>query len=436
MYNNKLIYQKVICNVIIIVIIKIYFKVVDTIKRLKGRMHFHDKHYKIDEEHRRYFEKLHKFNRIRHELVHEHHKIHHNHKQFNEFNRIHKYLRWIQPAGFLMSIFLLFFMFKFVGVKAITIFFVLIFTLKEIAHIYIMMRMEKRIMTPIEKLKKGVEQIAKGNYDVRIDSEVYNEIGILIYDFNEMAEILRQAEKMKQEYEENRKALIANISHDLKTPITSINGYIEALVDGVVTSPEKVNSYLKIIHNNTTYINNLIDDLFLFSKLDMQKLNFNFEKVKIKSFMMDLMEEFDFVLKEENIEFKFEDKLAEELEVSIDRKRIYQVIRNVIGNAVKYGNQQKSIIEVQLSNNDKYIKIEVKDNGPGIPEDKLPHIFNRFYRIDAERTKDFMSTGLGLAIAREMVEAHRGKINATSIMGEGSTFTIQLPVSKIEGEFV
>lgn len=237
---------------------------------------------------------------------------------------------------------------------------------------------------------------------------------------------------MQQEYEENRKELIANISHDLKTPITSINGYIEALVDGVVTSPDKVNNYLRVIYNNTTYINNLIDDLFLFSKLDMQKLDFNFEKIKIRPFMADLMEEFNFVLKENDIGFKFQDNLLEELDVNIDRKRIYQVIRNIIGNAMKYGSQQEPVIEVQLGNNDLYVNIEVKDNGPGIPQDKLPHIFNRFYRIDAERTKDFMSTGLGLAIAKEMVEAHEGRINVNSIVGEGSSFVIQLPIMRKE----
>lgn len=394
-----------------------------TIKRFKGRAHLHSK---IDDEHHRYLKKIHELHRMRNELEHEHYKIYH--KQFNEFNRIHRYFRWMRPVGILMSIFLLFLIFQFVGIKAITIFFMVIFIIHQGTHIYITMRMEKRIMEPIEKLKDGVEQIAKGNYDVRIENEIDNEVGMLIYDFNDMAETLSQAERMKQEYEENRKALIANISHDLKTPITSINGYIEALVDGVVTSPDKVNNYLKIIRNNTTYINNLIDDLFLFSKLDMQKLDFNYEKVEIRSFMSDLMEEFNFILSERNIKFGFEDNLSKELEVNIDRKRIYQVIRNIIGNAVKYGNQQELTIEVNLSSDDKYIKIEVKDNGPGIPKDKLQHIFNRFYRIDTERTKDFMSTGLGLAIAKEMIEAHGGKIYVTSIIGNGSTFTIQLPI--------
>jgi len=409
--------------------VEIYFKVVESIRRFRGRVYSHF-HNRIDEEHREFFEKLKELNEMRYELVYEHQKIHHNshHKQFNEFNRIHRYLRWMRPTGILISMLLVFSIFKFVDVKAITIFFAIIFIIHQSSHIYITLRMEKRIMKPIEKLKDGVEQIARGNYDVKVDNDVYNEIGILIYDFNKMAETLKKSEEMKIEYEENRKALIANISHDLKTPITSINGYIEALVDGVVTSPDKVNNYLNIIHNNTTYINNLIDDLFLFSKLDMQKLDFNFETVKFKAFMSDLMEEFDFVLKEKDIEFKFEDRLSEELEINIDGKRIYQVIRNVIGNAIKYGRQKDSIIKVELSNNNEWIKMEIKDNGPGIPEDKLSNIFNRFYRIDTERTKDFMSTGLGLAIAKEMVEAHGGKIYASSIMGKGSTFSIELPI--------
>jgi signal transduction histidine kinase len=399
--------------------------VVVKIRRFRGRRHI-DFNNKFQEEHEEYFEKLNELNKMRNELVYEHRKLYHEShgKQFNEFKKMHRYLRWMRPTGLLISIVLILGIFKFVNVGAITIFFGAAFIIHQIFQIYITIKMEKRIMKPIEKLKDGVEQIARGNYDVKIDNNI----------FNKMAESLKNSEKMKLEYEENRKALIANISHDLKTPITSINGYIEALVDGVVTSPDKVNNYLNIIHNNTIYINNLIDDLFLFSKLDMQKLDFNFEIVKIRPFMSDLMEEFNFILKEKNIEFKFEDKLLKELEVNIDGKRIYQVIRNVIGNAIKYGRQENAKIEVELSSNNEAIKIEIKDNGPGIPEDKLSNIFNRFYRIDTERTKDFMSTGLGLAIAKEMVEAHGGKIYAASIMEKGSKFTIELPINNKEEE--
>ncbi|OAA91067.1 sensor histidine kinase [Clostridium ljungdahlii] len=376
--------------------------------------------------HKKWHEKHHRWHNGDHEHLHGIHEIHHRHR--DEFRLCHKYLIWLRPMAFLINIFIIYLIFKVVGIKAITIFFAVIFTAKEIAHLYIYWRLEKRIMKPIESLKTGVEQIAKGNYEVRIEKKVYNEIGILIDEFNKMAEKLEQGEKLKKEYEENRKTLIANISHDLKTPITSINGYVEAILDGVAHSPDKVNSYLKTIHSNIDYINRLIDDLFLFSKLDMQKVDFKFEKVKIKPFMEDLMEEFAFVLGEKNIKVSFTDKIEREIEVNIDGKRIYQTIRNIIGNAVKYGEKENLVISIGLKDEKDHIKIIISDNGPGIAPDKLPYVFDRFYRIDTERTKDLMSTGLGLAIAKEMVEAHGGKISVESILSEGSTFIVELPI--------
>lgn len=379
-----------------------------------------------NELHKEWHKKHHKWHNGDHEHLHGIHEIHHRHK--DEFRLCHKYLIWLRPMAFLVNIFIIYLIFKVVGIKAITIFFAVIFTAKEFAHLYIYWRLEKRIMKPIESLKTGVEQIAKGNYEVRIEKKVYNEIGILIDEFNKMAEKLEQGEKLKKEYEENRKTLIANISHDLKTPITSINGYVEAILDGVAHSPDTINSYLKTIHSNIDYINRLIDDLFLFSKLDMQKVDFKFEKVKIKPFMQDLMEEFAFVLGEKNIKFSFNDKIEREIEVNIDGKRIYQTIRNIIGNAVKYGEKEILAISIELKDEKDHIKIIISDNGPGIAPDKLPYVFDRFYRIDTERTKDLMSTGLGLAIAKEMVEAHGGEISVQSILSEGSTFVVELPI--------
>lgn len=346
-----------------------------------------------------------------------------------EFRKFHRYLIWLRPIALLIPILLVYLMFRFIGVKSITIFFAVVFTAKEIIHLLIMIRLEKRIIKPVEKLKDGVEQIAKGNYDVKIESKVFNEIGILIDEFNKMAEKLNENEKLKQIYEENRKALIANISHDLKTPITSINGYIEALIDGVITSPEKINSYLRIIESNMTYMNNLIDDLFLFSKLDMQKVEFKFEKIDIIPFITDTMEEFKFMLGEKGITLNFSNNICEVLVVNIDRKRIYQAIRNVIDNAVKYGDNENLVVDVTLFSENNSIIINIADNGPGISKDKLPYIFDRFYRVDTERTKDLMSTGLGLAISKEMLKAHGGSISVSSETGEGSTFTLMIPIA-------
>ena len=123
-------------------------------------------------------------------------------------------------------------------------------------------------------------------------------------------------------------------------------------------------------------------------------------------------------------------KLRQDYWVNIDRKRIYQVFRNIIGNAIKHSPEQNLSINIDLYNREETICIDIRDNGPGISADKLPHIFDRFYRIDTERTKDFMSTGLGLAISKELIEAHEGKIEVSSVEDEGTCFTIILPISK------
>lgn len=331
-----------------------------------------------------------------------------------------------RPTAILINIVIILSIFKLAGIGNLSIFFAVFFIFKEIVQYYLLWSLERRIMRPVTGLKQGVEAISKGDYSVRISNDIDNEIGILIDEFNIMAEKLEQAEKIKAEYEENRKNLITNISHDLKTPITSITGYIEAILDGVVMETDKMNKYLKVIQSNIYYINNLIDDLFLFSKLDVQKLNFQFEKVNIKAFLADAIEEFKFVLGEKGIGCSYYNNITAEFEVNIDRKRIYQVIQNIIGNAVKYGRENLNI-NVELYVEKKFIKINIIDNGPGIPEDKLPYIFDRFYRLDTERTKDLMSTGLGLAIAKELIQAHHGRIEVSSVLEEGSCFSILLP---------
>ncbi|AOT70726.1 sensor histidine kinase [Geosporobacter ferrireducens] len=347
-----------------------------------------------------------------------------------DFHLYHRCLRWGRPLVFIFHLSILYLLFKWIGNQTVSIFFAVFISIKEIIHLSFLWRLENKIFKPMDQLKAAVDEIAKGNYNVKVEYEVTNEFGVLIHSFNKMAEQLQQSEKVKLAYEENRKTLIANISHDLKTPIASIQGYIEAIRDGFVESQEKVNKYLKIIHHNTIYMNKLIDDLFLFSKLDMEKLDFQYEDIEIRPYMEDLMEEFKFDLEERQIQFTYKDKVASKHYVRLDRKRIQQAIRNIIGNAVKYGNKENLAIEVGLLFQNDLVCIEIKDNGPGISTDKLPYIFNRFYRIDHERTKDFMSTGLGLAIAKELVEAHGGKITVSSIAEEGSCFTIMLPVVK------
>lgn len=316
-----------------------------------------------------------------------------------------------------------------VALKIIILVFALTSTLGSVFELTFLLRVKNRILTPVEVLKKGVDEIAKGNYDVKVETKTPNEISTLISAFNGMAQKLREDEQVKMEYEENRKALIANISHDLKTPMTSIEGYVEALLERNDLSDEKKSRYLKIIAGNTDYMNRLIDDLFLFSRLDMQKLDFHFEKISIRPFLHDMMEELGLDFEERHISFSYRDELKEDLDACLDAKRFHQVIRNITGNAIKYGYQEDLVIHARLYRKENDFCIDISDNGPGIPVEKLPHIFKRFYRVDSERTKDFSGTGLGLAIAMELVEAHSGKISAASETGKGTCFTISIPIA-------
>lgn len=345
-----------------------------------------------------------------------------------ERHRMHRHIRFSPPIIIVLNLIIWYFVFKHTGLTAVAIFFAVLFSVRSFYEFFFLRKIESRILTPIDKLKTGIEEIAKGNYNVKVVSDEYNEISLLIDAFNEMAMKLQESENIQAEYEENRRALIANISHDLKTPITSIQGYIETITEENNLPPENINKYLKIIYNNTAYMNKLIDDLFLFSKLDMQKLEFQFAILDVRSFVYDLMEEFKLEYEEGKIQFDYEDKLEEDCRFNIDRKRLHQVFRNIIGNAIKYGSDQDLSIKTELYRLDDFIYIDIADNGPGIPKDKLTHIFDRFYRIDNERTKDLMSTGLGLAISKELIEAHNGRISVSSVENEGTCFTVMLPI--------
>ena len=352
-------------------------------------------------------------------LIHDHH--------HDKFLQHYRYFRYIRPVAILFNIIILYMLFSWVGFKGIGIFFAAVIVIKEILHFLFFLRVERRIFKPMEKLKQGLDEVAKGNYDTKVEYDKPNDLGLLIASFNEMTEKLYEGEKMKAEYEENRNSLIANISHDLKTPMTAIQGYIEALLEGTVTHAEHRNKYLRTIHHNTVYVNKLIDDLFLFSKIDMQKLELRYEDVQIRAFMNDLMEEYRFDLAERKIRFLYVVRLEHDHRVSLDGKRFHQAFNNIISNAIQHGPVNDLSIQVELYEQDSFICISVNDNGAGIPEDKLPFIFDRFYRIDTERPKEFQSTGLGLAIAKELIEAHGGKISVSSVIGD-TRFTIMLPI--------
>ncbi|EGO64839.1 sensor histidine kinase [Acetonema longum] len=363
--------------------------------------------------------------RLMHDHLHQHHR--------SQFLRHYRYFRYFRPVALVFNLLILYLLFSWGGFKGIGIFFAALIIMKEVLQFFFLVRLEKRIFKPMESIRQGLDEVARGNYSVKAAYDKPNDLSFLIASFNEMTEKLSESEKMQAEYEENRKALIANISHDLKTPLTAIHGYIETLLEVPAASGENRDKYLKIIYKNIIYVNRLIDDLVLFSKLDMQKLEFHYEAVSIRPFMNDLMEEYRFDCEEKNIGFHYRVELDEDVWLNVDGKRVHQAFRNIISNAVQHGPETGLSIEVRLCRQGDFVCIDIKDNGPGIPEDKLPFIFDRFYRIETERPKSFAGTGLGLAIARELLESQGGKLTVSSIINEGACFSIMLPILRDSG---
>jgi signal transduction histidine kinase len=305
-------------------------------------------------------------------------------------------------------------------------------TISGIMEILFLFRMDQRILVPLDSLEDAAREIAKGNYAVEIKGPYHPETENLVRTFNAMAKSLREAEATKRAYEENRKELVANISHDLKTPITSIIGYLAAIEDIGPTSPEKISRYLSVIQSNAAYTNRLIDDLFLFSRLDINRVELAAENVDVGKFLGDLMEEFSIDLSESGAVFSYDDgfrDLAPEANrrTEIDPKLFCRIVRNLIDNARKYGPKSGLHVEVASGLARNAFFVEIADNGPGIPEDDMPRLFERFFRVDAERTKNAASTGLGLAIARELTELHGGKITAQNRASGGLVFRIEIP---------
>lgn len=283
----------------------------------------------------------------------------------------------------------------------------------------------RTLVKPLKELEKAANEIKQGNLDYNIKINSKDEIAQLSQTFEEMRLRLKESLELQQQYEENRRELISNISHDLKTPITSIKGYVEGIKDGVADTPEKMDKYVTTIYTKAIYMDNLINDLFLFSKLDLNKENFKYQKVDMVSYIKDCVDEISFDIDTSEVELA--SILPEKLiYAEIDVQQIKRTIMNIVGNSIKYKKDEKLKVDIILSESKDYITVEIKDNGKGIPAESLSYIFERFYRSDVSRGTTVGGTGLGLAIAKKIIEEHKGKIWAESELGEGTSIFFSL----------
>lgn len=318
------------------------------------------------------------------------------------------------------------------GMQKFIITIVLVFVISFIAaNIFTSYSFSKRILKPITLLKNAAGQISTGDLECEIIQDGDEEIRELCADFEKMRVQLKDSIRMKMRYDDNRKMLVSSISHDLKTPITSIKGYVEGIMDGVANNPEKLRKYLTTIYSKAEQMDVMIDDLLLYSKLDLNQIPFDFQKVNILEYFSYCVQESTLELEKYNIKIRLENSLEEAKYVMIDSQRLKRVIINIIDNSRKYMGKEQGEIIIMLRETNSSIVIEIKDSGVGIDKEHIDKIFDKFYRGDLARSGT-KGSGLGLAIAKQIVEGHRGKIWVISEENKGTSILISL--AKISGE--
>lgn len=279
-------------------------------------------------------------------------------------------------------------------------------------------RKVKLIYKIIHKSKTSVKDKSAITQDEHILQRVSDEVA----EWAESQE--REIESLKK-LEKYRRAFIGNVSHELKTPIFTIQGYIHTLLDGGLYDENINYNYLQKAAANVERLQNIVDDLEVISKLETGSIALDLQHFDIKELTKEVISDAQFQAKEKDITIKLKDGADKSFVVSADRDNITQVLNNLIVNSIKYG-KQNGITKIGFYDMDKYVLVEVSDNGIGIEEQHLKHLFDRFYRVDKSRSRNMGGSGLGLAIVKHILEAHNQTINVRSTPGVGSTFGFTL----------
>lgn len=284
--------------------------------------------------------------------------------------------------------------------------------------------MYRTMVNPINRLKLATRNIKDGNLDFDMEVSGKDEISELCRDFDEMRERLKENAEEKLRADAESKELISNISHDLKTPITTIKGYVEGIMDGVADTPEKLDRYVKTIYNKACDMDKLIDELTFYSKIDSNKIVYNFSKIYVNEYFEGCAQEYSLELDSKGIELIYESDLTDNVIMMADAEQFKKVINNIISNSVKYMNRDNGIIRITVKDIDTKIGVDIADNGQGISTKALPYIFDRFYRADASRSQQSGGSGIGLSIVKKIIYDHEGTISVESEEGKGTTMHI------------
>lgn len=316
-------------------------------------------------------------------------------------------------------------------IKIVVLVIVSLLVIVVITNISLAAWITNMILKPMNQLVIGAKEIGKGNLDYTIQYYRDDEFGEVCTEFDRMREQLKGSVETRLKYEQYRNELIAGISHDLRTPLTSIRGYVEGLQDGLANTPEKQQRYYGAIRTRTSDMEALVENLSTFSRLETKEHRFMVKPVRITEVINEFLEEYDQEAEKARIHIETRFDLQEET-VLLDVVEMKRVFTNLFVNSVKYRVKEESNISITITNELRKIKIIINDDGPGVREEELEHIFVSFYRGDASRHQPGLGNGLGLAIVKEIVEGHMGTIYAKN--ENGLAIVIELPIYKEEKE--
>jgi len=284
--------------------------------------------------------------------------------------------------------------------------------------------LSRAITRPLEEMTRASQSIAAGDYEQEISLTGNDEVGRLADAFNHMAREVHRARKTQRDF-------LANVSHDLKTPLTSIQGFSQALLDGSAASPEDQKQAARIISQESKRMTRLVSELLELSRLESGQVTFKKNRLDVRDVLQHCAEKFRLHAEQGRVALQVETPTTE-LPIIGDADRLDQVLTNLVDNALRYtpaeGTVRLSGKREQLDQKGNWVVIQVSDTGEGISPEDLPHVFERFYRVDRARTKGG-GTGLGLAITREIVQTMGGYIAAQSELQRGTTFTVRLPAA-------
>jgi len=285
--------------------------------------------------------------------------------------------------------------------------------------------LQRNSMNYITKISTAIRNISEGDLNTMVEVAGDDEFSAMAANLNKMMEDIRELMDKERESERTKNELITNVAHDLRTPLTSIIGYLELLSGPASLTPEMEKKYLQITYTKAKRLEKLIEDLFGFTKLNYGKVSMKVSKVDIVKLLSQLLEEFYPNFMDKNLAYELQSNVPAKI-ITADGNLLARLFDNLINNAIKYGAEGKKI-EVKIHAAETIVTVSVTNYGYVIPKEELPILFEKFYRVEQSRSTNTGGTGLGLAIARNIVDMHGGTIGATSDLN-GTVFTVRLQV--------